>query len=60
MNNKFYCTRSRLYSYLSERGHKVLETVPNYYNPKFIVWVFEYTDKLQHDVDNYFAAINNK
>ena len=55
-NNKFYVVkRIRLYTYLKELGFTVVQVKPDERNPKFYVWVFNYTDELQLAIDNFYA-----
>ena len=58
MSNQFYyCTRAKLYSYLVEKGHTPIQVIPNYFKPKYIVWVFQSNEKLEADVSAYFESI---
>lgn len=59
MNNKpiFYCTRPRIYALLVEAGYTPINTMPNYYNPKFKVWMFERTKEVQQIVDDFYNSI---
>ncbi len=55
-NNKFYVVkRIRLYTYLKELGFTVVQVKPDEKNPKFYVWIFNYTDELQTAIDNFYA-----
>lgn len=59
MNNLYFCTRPRLYSFLVEKGFKVIRTMPNYYNPEYVVWVFEQTPEMEKAKEEFFL-INKK
>ena len=55
-NNKFYVVkRIRLYTYLNELGFKMVQVKPDERNPKYYVWVFNYTEELQNAIDNFYA-----
>lgn len=40
--------------FLLKRGFKVVHTLPDYNNPTYNVWQFEYTDELQQAIEYYF------
>lgn len=39
--------------YLTEKGFKIIDTLPNIHKPNFVVWLFEDTDELRKALNNY-------
>ena len=58
MENKFYCPRMKLLSYLSDHGFKYVDVVPNLRNPNYFVWVYEKTPELMEAIANFYKEIN--
>ena len=55
MNRKPYYVRFiRLYKYLESKGYHYLYTRPDIKFPERIVWIYENTDKLYADVQEYW------
>ncbi len=54
-NNFYVVKRIRLYTHLKELGFKIVQVKPDERNPKFYVWVFNYTEELQLAIDNFYA-----
>jgi hypothetical protein len=46
--------RFRLYTHLKEKGFKEISIRPDKYNPKYFVWIFDYTDALKNEIDNFY------
>ena len=59
MNQKEYytCTKSRLYSYLVEHGEMPVMRRIDRYNPKFFVWLFPNTDRVNELVKDYYDEL---
>ena len=55
-DKKFYtCKRYRLLSFLMERGLRPYQTLPDPDNPRYKVWRFRNTPRLQAAVEEYFS-----
>lgn len=51
----YTCKRLRMLTYLRNLGFIPYATVPDYMNPKFMVWKFKNTPELEQAIDDWFA-----
>lgn len=55
MNKRPYVVkRLRLLTYLREKGFTELYNRADYDNPKYKVWIFDYTDELKSAIDKFY------
>lgn len=54
METKIIYTR-RMALYLRDKGHKIIQTVPDDKMPHFYNWVFEKTPELEADINAYMV-----
>jgi ribosomal protein S8 len=55
MNSRPYIVkRLRLLIYLREHGFIELYNRPDYKNPKYKIWAFDYTDELKSAIDEFY------
>ena len=53
----FVCKTPRLCVYLQKKGFNFDSYRPDKYNPKFLVWIFKNSDKLQQAVSEYYKRL---
>lgn len=59
MNEKLVFSR-RIAAELRKQGFPLLRTIPNHNNPKYDVYVFEDTEKLNEQWENIMKAIQRR
>lgn len=55
MKNVYVCKRMRLLTHLKKAGFYPFKVIPDVNNPKFNVWLFERSEKLDKELKNYFS-----
>lgn len=59
-NDYYVCKRLRLCHFLLMKGFNFDSYRPDKYNPKYLVWLFKNSDKLQSAVSEYYERIDEK
>lgn len=59
-NDYYVCKRLRLCHFLLMKGFNFDSYRPDKYNPKFLVWIFKNSDKLQQAVSEYYERLETK
>ena len=54
----YVCKRMRLYNYLSDKGFVFYKACRDKFNPKYTVWLYEWSEKLEAAVNEYYAEVN--
>lgn len=57
-NDYYVCKRLRLCHFLLMKGFNFDSYRPDKYNPKFLVWIFKNSDKLQQAVSEYYSRLD--
>ena len=48
----------RLYNYLSDKGFVFYKACRDKFNPKYTVWLYEWSEELEAAVNEYYAEVN--
>lgn len=56
----YTCKRLRLLIFLRNKGFMPEQTVPDVYNPKYMVWKFRNCPALEDAIDEWFAQYNKE
>lgn len=56
-NKYFICKTSRMLEFLRLKGFIPCQTLPDYFNPKFLVWKFEQTPEFIVARDEWFKQV---
>ena len=57
--NEYYtCKRIKLLIFLRNKGFIPEQTVPDLYNPKYLVWRFKNSPELETAIEEYFSQVN--
>lgn len=56
MEKVYYIKTLSMLKYLTGLGHKCIDIVPNYKNPRYNVFIFEDTEELRESMSNYKRA----
>lgn len=51
---EYICRKYRLMVWLEKHGFKFKETRPKFNEPKYVVWVYDYSDDLKDCVEAYY------
>lgn len=52
----YYCKRLRMLEYLKKRGFLPATTIPDMNNPKYNIWLFEWTEDFDVVMKEYFNS----
>lgn len=52
----YYCKRLRMLEYLRNKGFLPTTTIPDMNNPRYNIWLFEWTDDFDSAMKEYFAT----
>ena len=55
--NIYVCRRLKLLDFLQKKGFEVIDTIPDYRNPRFKCWTFQRTPELLAAVEEYYEPI---
>lgn len=55
LSKGYVCRKIRLYSFLLDKGHKLVQVRPDRDFPKRLVWIFNDTEELRADIEEYYA-----
>lgn len=55
MSQTFVCERLRLCHYLTKRGFRPYDTVPDKKKPGYLNWLFEATPELTEAINDWFS-----
>lgn len=53
-NSIFLCKRMKLFTYLCEKGFVPYKTAKDENNPKYTVWMYNRSDRLNAAIEEYF------
>ena len=57
--NEYYtCKRMKLLIFLRNKGFIPEQTIPDLYNPKYLVWRFKNSPELESAIEEYFSQVN--
>lgn len=54
----YTCKRMKLLIFLRNKGFIPEQTIPDLYNPKYLVWRFKNTPELESAIEEYFSQVN--
>lgn len=54
----YTCKRMKLLIFLRNKGFIPEQTIPDLYNPKYLVWRFKNTPELEQAIEEYFSQLN--
>lgn len=54
----YTCKRMKLLIFLRNKGFIPEQTVPDLYNPKYLVWRFKNSPELECAIEEYFSQVN--
>lgn len=50
----YVCKKIKLYEYLTNKGYKPYRVATDIYNAERKVWLYDDSDNLRKDIDNYY------
>ena len=54
----FVCKTMKLYDYLTNKGYEPYKVARDIFDTKKYVWLYDETEQLRTDVDEYFSTLN--
>lgn len=54
----YTCKRMKLLIFLRNKGFIPEQTIPDLYNPKYLVWRFKNSPELESAIEEYFSQVN--
>ena len=54
MRKQYVCKRLRMLEFLRNRGFYPVATIPDMNNPKYNIWLFDWTDEFEEAKKEYF------
>lgn len=57
MNKTYVCKKIRLYTFLTERGFVPYDTVPDKWDCRRLVWLYDDSEEIRAAVEEYYALI---
>lgn len=54
----YTCKRMKLLIFLRNKGFIPEQTIPDLYNPKYLVWRFKNSPALESAIEEYFSQLN--